>query len=84
MVEYLALRYLSTSYLYTKFYLLDISITEVITKQSEIVRERYFQKVEEQGAKAPLKMLIPMMLFVLPCIFLIIFTPLIIQGLAAK
>lgn len=61
-----------------------VSITDVLTQQSEITRERYFQKIEEQGQKAPMKMLFPLMVFVMPCIFLIIFTPIIVNYLSTQ
>lgn len=61
-----------------------VSITDTLSKQAEITRERHFQKIEEHGARAPLKMLFPMMIFVLPTIFLIIFAPMIVHYLSPK
>lgn len=53
-----------------------VSIGDFLADEAESVREHRFQIAEEQGQKAPFKMMAPLMLFIMPCVFLILFAPL--------
>jgi tight adherence protein C len=58
---------------------LGVAIGNVLRTQSEHIRMVRRQRVEEKAGKAPIKMLIPMVLFIFPTIFLIILGPSFIQ-----
>jgi tight adherence protein C len=58
---------------------LGSNIADTLRVQSDSLRVRTRQKVEEQAAKAGVKMLFPLVLFILPALFLIILGPAIIQ-----
>lgn len=58
---------------------LGVSIGNVLRIQAEQMRVRRKQQVEEKAMKAPVKMLIPMVLFIFPTIFLILLGPSVIQ-----
>ena len=55
------------------------SITLVLKQQSAQMRLERFVRAEKAGAKASQKMLIPMMLFILPAVFIMVFAPVVIQ-----
>ncbi len=55
------------------------SIAKTLKIQAEEIRRDRFNKAEKQAARAPSLMLIPMALFILPSVFIIIFTPVIIR-----
>ncbi|MBP7963384.1 MAG: type II secretion system F family protein [Caldilineaceae bacterium] len=54
---------------------LGISISNVLHVQSQQMRVRRRQEAEEAAHKAPIKMLIPIMFFILPALFAIILGP---------
>lgn len=54
---------------------LGISISNVLHVQSQQMRIRRRQEAEEAAHKAPIKMLIPIMFFILPALFAIILGP---------
>ncbi len=54
---------------------LGISISNVLHVQSQQMRIRRRQEAEEEAHKAPIKMLIPIMFFILPALFAIILGP---------
>jgi tight adherence protein C len=54
---------------------LGISISNVLHVQSQQMRIRRRQDAEEEAHKAPIKMLIPIMFFILPALFAIILGP---------
>lgn len=56
-----------------------VSMTEFFAGQADDVRSRRFQYAEEMGQKAPFKMMVPLMLFIMPCIFLVLFGPMAIR-----
>lgn len=58
---------------------LGVSLGNVLRNQSDQMRILRRQRVQEQAMKAPVKMLFPMLLFIFPCIFIIILTPAILQ-----
>ena len=55
------------------------SISTVLRYQAERMRSERFMKAERIGAQASQKLLVPMMLFIFPVIFIVIFGPYLIQ-----
>ncbi len=55
------------------------SISAVLKSQAERMRAERFMEAEKLGAQASQKLLIPMMLFIFPIIFIVIFAPFLIQ-----
>ncbi len=58
---------------------LGLSIARTLRNQSELMRRKRRQRVEERAMKAPVKMLIPLVVFIFPTIFLILLGPALIQ-----
>jgi len=54
---------------------LGVPITQVLRIQSEAMRMRRRQKAEELAAKAPLKMLFPMVFLIFPALYVVILGP---------
>lgn len=54
---------------------LGITIRDVLHSQSEQMRIRRRQRAEESARKAPLKMLFPLVFFIMPSLFIVIFGP---------
>ena len=54
---------------------LGIPINNVMSVQSAQLRETRRQDAREKGAKAPVKMLIPMLLFIFPVVFIVLMAP---------
>ena len=66
---------------------LGISLQSVLTTQSEMIRDSHRQAIEEKAAKIPVKILIPMVLFIFPVIFIVLLgpaVPQIMQTLGSK
>lgn len=61
---------------------LGVRISSVLKVQSEDMRNKRKQKAEEKAMKAPLKMLFPLVIFIVPAIFIIILGPAIINIMA--
>lgn len=55
------------------------SIARVLKEQSIQMRMERFVRAEKAGAKASQAMLIPMMVFIIPAVFIMVFAPVIIQ-----
>ncbi len=55
------------------------SIAATLKIQAEEIRRSRFHKAERQAARAPSLMLLPMAIFILPAVFIIIFTPVFIR-----
>ena len=55
------------------------SISALLRTQAEQMRIRRRQRAEEEARMAPVKMLIPMGLFIFPCILIVILGPAIPQ-----
>ncbi len=51
------------------------SISKVLKDQSTQMRLERFVRAEKEGAKASQKLLIPLMLFILPAVFIMVFAP---------
>jgi tight adherence protein C len=58
---------------------LGISIGGVLRNQAIQIRQKQRQRAEEKAQKAPVKMMIPLVFFVFPSIFIIILGPAVIQ-----
>jgi tight adherence protein C len=54
-------------------------IGEILKIQAEEVRFRRFQKGEESALKAPIKLLLPLLVFILPVVLIIVAGPILIQ-----
>lgn len=54
---------------------LGISMQNVLNTQSEMIRTNYRQEIEEKAAKIPVKILIPMVVFIFPVIFIVLMAP---------
>lgn len=55
------------------------SIAEVLKSQADRMRSERFMKAERIGAQASQKLLIPMMVFIFPIIFIVIFGPYLVK-----
>jgi len=55
---------------------LGVSVTQVLAVQADQMRVLRRQRAEEQAAQAPLKMLIPMLIFIFPALCVVILGPL--------
>lgn len=55
------------------------SIATALKAKSEQMRFERFAKAEEEGGKASQKILIPMMLFIIPSVFIVVFAPAVFQ-----
>lgn len=62
---------------------LGVSIGNVLRTQSKQIRLLQKQQIEEKAMKAPIKMLIPMILFIFPTIFLVLLGPAVLQLIEA-
>lgn len=62
---------------------LGVSVGNVLRIQSNIMRQKRRQKASELAMKAPIKMLFPMVFFILPTIFIILLGPVLIKILEA-
>ncbi len=58
---------------------LGISIGGVLRNQAIQIRQKQRQRAEEKAQKAPIKMMIPLVFFVFPTIFIIVIGPAVIQ-----
>ena len=54
---------------------LGISVKSVLKTQSEALREERSQRAEEKALKAPVKMLVPMVIFIFPVMFIVLLGP---------
>ncbi len=55
------------------------SVAKALKSKAEQMRFERFSRAEEAGAKASQKILIPMMVFIIPAVFIIIFAPAVFQ-----
>lgn len=58
---------------------LGVSISRVLKGQSEALRVKRKQRIEEKAMQLPVKMLFPMVFFIFPTIFIVIFGPIALQ-----
>ncbi|MDP3042665.1 MAG: type II secretion system F family protein [Candidatus Omnitrophota bacterium] len=54
-------------------------ISEALKMQSEEIRLRWFQRGEEMALKAPIKLLFPLLVFILPVVLIIVAGPILLQ-----
>ncbi|MCE3011153.1 MAG: type II secretion system F family protein, partial [Proteobacteria bacterium] len=55
------------------------SISRVLKDQSVQIRLERFVRAEKAGARASQVMLLPMMLFIMPAVFIVVFGPIIVS-----
>jgi tight adherence protein C len=58
---------------------LGVSVGNVLRIQSSLMRQKRRQKASELAMKAPIKMLFPMVFFILPTVFIILLGPVILK-----
>ncbi len=58
---------------------LGIAMSKVLRAQTKRIREQRRQQAKEKAMKAPIKMMIPMVLFIFPTLFIILLGPVILQ-----
>jgi tight adherence protein C len=58
---------------------LGIGMVQVMRVQSEEVREQRKQRAEEAAMKAPIKMLFPLVIFIFPCLFIVLLGPVAVE-----
>jgi len=58
---------------------LGISIGGVLRNQAKQIRQKQRQRAEEKAQKAPVKMMIPLVFFVFPTIFIVVLGPAVLQ-----
>ncbi len=58
-------------------------VNSVLEVQAQSLRTARFQTAEGEAAKAPVKMLLPLLLFIFPTIFLVLFGPLLCKYIGA-
>ena len=59
------------------------SVTETLKIQAEEIRRARFHTAERKAARAPSLMMIPVALFILPSVFIIILTPVLLRSMSA-
>lgn len=62
---------------------MGITLKNILTAQASNVRLAHKQKVEEQSQKLPVKILIPMLIFIFPVIFIILIVPAALRAMSA-
>jgi len=62
---------------------LGVSLTKVLRAQAESMRVVRKQRVQERAMQIPVKMLIPMVIFIFPTIFVVLLGPAVIQVIQA-
>jgi tight adherence protein C len=58
---------------------LGVSLGRVLRIQSDQIRQNRKQQIQQKAMKAPIKMLIPMVVFIFPTIFIVILGPVVIN-----
>lgn len=60
------------------------SVSRVLKDQSEQMRLERFVRAEKEGAKASQKILLPLMAFIVPAVFIVVFAPVALQFMYGK
>lgn len=58
---------------------LGVSVGRVLRIQAEQIRNNRKQRIQEKAMKAPIKMLIPMVVFIFPSIFIVLLGPMVLN-----
>jgi tight adherence protein C len=74
------LRLLMTSILQAQRF--GVPIADILRSLSEDLKRRREQRIRTESMKAPVRMIFPIVLFLLPAVFAIIFGPIILQFVA--
>ncbi len=59
---------------------LGVSIGSILRIQSEQIRQQRFERAEKLANEAPVKMLVPLLLFIFPGVFLVLLGPILYQA----
>ena len=59
---------------------LGVSIGAILRIQADQMRQRRFDRAERLANEAPVKLLLPLMLFIFPCVFIILLGPILQQS----
>ena len=62
---------------------LGVSVGNVLRIQSAAMREKRKQRAQAAAMKAPIKMLLPLVLFIFPTIFIVLLGPAVLQIIAS-
>jgi tight adherence protein C len=60
---------------------MGIGMAKVLRAQTQRIREKQRQRAKEQAMKAPVKMMIPMVLFIFPTLFVVLLGPIVVQAI---
>lgn len=55
------------------------NVREIIKNQATEIRQKRFQYLKKKAHEAPVKLLLPLMLFIFPVIFIVLFAPIVIK-----
>lgn len=59
---------------------LGVSIGELLTIQSDMLRDKRFSRAEKQAGEAPVKIVLPLALFIFPAVVIILVVPIVLQA----
>jgi tight adherence protein C len=62
---------------------MGVSIGSVLDIQADQMRNKHRQRIQEKALATPTKMLLPLVLFIFPCIFIVLLGPAVLQLMAA-
>lgn len=54
---------------------MGVGLAHILRVQADLIREKRQQVLEEEAMKAPIKMLFPLIIFIFPCLFIILLGP---------
>jgi tight adherence protein C len=59
---------------------LGVSIGELLTIQGDMLRDKRFSRAEKKAGEAPVKIVLPLALFIFPAVVIILVVPIILQA----